>query len=251
MSSASALTAKRFRSVLLAVIFSAASAVTAPAAAEPADDPALGDLKLLFTAADRFKPGMAQRFNAIISDGKDANAVMDGFGFVGLLVELATVQAENRSYLDSAPLPALEVFLAEQARFLAAFEAADSSRCRAHVDGSRRALKRALKTGALALTPFKATAALIEAMHAGKTSPVPLPSVSESRETRALRLAAARMSEDDLEAIDRLGDSEGKMPYLGICSDIVAYLRLVRAINDEAVRRIFAHDYATAAASGR
>jgi hypothetical protein len=219
--------------------------------AEPASDPALDDLKLLFTAAERFKPGMAQRFDAITSSGKDTNAIMAGFGFIALFVELAVVQAENRAYLETAPLPALEAFLAEQTRFLAAFEAADPSRCRAHVDGSRRALKKALKTGTLKVTPFKTTALLIEAMHAGKTSPVPLPSVSESQETQAFTLAATRVSEDDLDAIARLGEREGKTPYLGICGDIVAYLRLVQAIDDEAVRRVFAHDYTVTAASGR
>ena len=250
MSSTAALPARRLCSALLAVLLVAACLVTAPVA-EPASDPALDDLKLLFTAADRFKPGMAQRFNAITSGGKDANAVMTGFGFIALFVELAVVQAETRAYLDTAPLPALEAFLAEQARFLAAFEAADPSRCRAHADGSRRALKRALKSGALKVTPFKATATLIEAMHAGKTSPVPLPSVSESQEARAFRLAAMGMSEDDLDAFVKLGESEGKIPYLGICGDIVAYLRLVQAIDDEAVRRVFAHDYTVTAASGR
>ena len=250
MSSTAALPARRLCSALLAVLLVASSAVTAPVA-EPVSDPALDDLKLLFAAADRFKPGMAQRFNAITSGGKDANAIMAGFGFITLFVELAVVQAENRAYLDTAPLPALEAFLAEQARFLAAFEAADPSRCRAHADGSRRALKKALKSGALKVRPFKATAMLIEAMHAGKTSPVPLPSVSESQETQAFTLAATRVNEDDLDAVARLGEHEGKTPYLGICGDIVAYLRLVQAIDDEAVRRVFAHDYTVTAASGR
>lgn len=245
-----ALTVTRLCAALLAASLILNSTVTAQVA-NPVSNPIFDDLNVWIAAADRFKPGMMQRLDAITSGDEDVNVFIASFGFVSLIIEVALVQAENRAFLDTAPLSALDTFIAEQIRFLAAFEEADPSRCRAHADGSRRALRNAIKKGTLVVMPFRAMAALIDAMHAGKTSPVPLPTVSEGRENQALRLAAVRVSEDDMDAIDRLAESEGKTPYVGICGDIVAYLRFMQAIDDEAVRRVFAHEFAVELASGR